>query len=213
MKEEAQEYLRQKNYKKHLDTIQRVCRQDDTSENRYLYKNAQKMYESYVGVVEFKKKNPSDLYGLLGVDKGASEEDIKKSYRKLVLKFHPDRSLIPESGEVLQTILNAYNTLVDPAKRARYDNDIRRPASFATTSRASDAFVFDRNYGNAFGRNHTNVFESEFDLYSFIYNLNEMAKVKNIYRGRGRREVEIDASSLIKIAIFLLIVFVFIGLH
>ena len=63
-----------------------------------------------------------DYYELLGLDRSAVEEDIKKAYRKLALKFHPDRnSGNKEAEEKFKEISEAYQVLTDPEKRAQYD--------------------------------------------------------------------------------------------
>jgi len=60
-----------------------------------------------------------DYYSILGVPKGASEDDIKKAYRKLAMKHHPDRG--GDQAE-FQKIQEAYATLGDAGKRSEYDN-------------------------------------------------------------------------------------------
>ena len=64
-----------------------------------------------------------DFYTILGVKKNAQEGDIKKAYRKLAVKWHPDKN--PENAEEAQAkfieITNAYETLSDPEKRKIYD--------------------------------------------------------------------------------------------
>ncbi len=64
-----------------------------------------------------------DYYNILGVSPDASQEEIKRAYRRLVLKFHPDRN--PgnrEAEEKFKEINEAYEVLSDPEKRARYDS-------------------------------------------------------------------------------------------
>ncbi|MDQ2964030.1 MAG: DnaJ domain-containing protein [Pseudomonadota bacterium] len=62
-----------------------------------------------------------DYYAILGVDRKASAEDIKKAYRKLARKYHPDVSKEPNAEEKFKEMAEAYETLKDPEKRAAYD--------------------------------------------------------------------------------------------
>lgn len=69
----------------------------------------------------------TDFYKILGIDKSASEDDIKKAYRKLAMKYHPDRqqgksdSEKKEAEEMFKNISAAYECLSDSEKRQAYD--------------------------------------------------------------------------------------------
>src|SRR6188472_1337829 len=62
-----------------------------------------------------------DYYKTLGVDKKASQEDIKKAYRKLARQYHPDTNKDAGAEERFKAISEAYDILGDPDKRKKYD--------------------------------------------------------------------------------------------
>jgi curved DNA-binding protein len=62
-----------------------------------------------------------DYYASLGLERGASEADIKKAYRRFARKYHPDVSKEAGAEEKFKEIAEAYQTLKDPEKRAAYD--------------------------------------------------------------------------------------------
>ena len=63
-----------------------------------------------------------DLYGVLGVSRSASADEIKKAYRKLAMEFHPDRNPDnPKAEEKFKEVSEAYAVLSDADKRRQYD--------------------------------------------------------------------------------------------
>jgi molecular chaperone DnaJ len=95
-----------------------------------------------------------DFYEVLGVDRAADTEEIKKAYRKLALKFHPDRNPNDKAAEEkFKEVGHAYEVLSDPQSRAAYDQ--YGHAAFDSRSRArSSGFhepgdIFREVFGNA----------------------------------------------------------------
>jgi DnaJ family protein B protein 12 len=72
--------------------------------------------------LEIKKmEKVKDFYELLGVGKECSKPELKKAYRKLALKFHPDKNRTPGAQGVFKKIATAYDCLNNEDKRATYD--------------------------------------------------------------------------------------------
>ncbi len=76
-----------------------------------------------------------DYYEILGAERSASEEDIKKAYRKLAMQYHPDKNPGKEqwANEKFKEINEAFSVLGDPEKRKQYDQ-------FGTVGNAGDIF-------------------------------------------------------------------------
>ncbi|KAG9247298.1 hypothetical protein BJ878DRAFT_493256 [Calycina marina] len=73
--------------------------------------------------LELKKSKRKDYYKILGVDKDSNDNDIKKAYRKAAIVHHPDKNPgDDDAAQRFQDIGEAYETLSDPEKRARYDS-------------------------------------------------------------------------------------------
>ncbi|XP_027755767.1 dnaJ homolog subfamily C member 18 [Empidonax traillii] len=66
-------------------------------------------------------KRCRDYYEILGVGRDAGEEELKRAYRRLALKFHPDKNRAPGATEAFKAIGNAFAVLSNPEKRLRYD--------------------------------------------------------------------------------------------
>ena len=109
-----------------------------------------------------------DYYGVLGISKEASKEEMKKAYKKLAKKYHPDLNKEAGSAEKFKEVAEAYAVLSDDQKRAQYDQFGH--AAFDQQFSQEDIFrnfnfdVF-REFGFGGGGNRGNGFESIFDMF------------------------------------------------
>lgn len=96
-----------------------------------------------------------DYYEVLGLQKGASDEEIKKAFRKLAIKYHPDKNQgNKEAEEAFKEINEAYQVLSDPEKKAQYDR-------FGTTDFNGGGFDGGFDFSGGFG-DIGDIFESFF---------------------------------------------------
>ena len=103
-----------------------------------------------------------DYYDVLGVSRAASEEEIKKAFRKLAMEYHPDRNKNPDAEEKFKEVNEAYQILLDPQKRAQYDRFghagvTAGSSGFGRDFEGSDVFggfgdIFDSFFGDFTGR-------------------------------------------------------------
>lgn len=93
-----------------------------------------------------------DYYKVLGVEKTASADDIKAAYRKLAMKYHPDRNPGDKSAEEkFKEINEANEVLSDPQKRARYDQISSSYSSWRQAGGAPGSFRWEDLFGGGFG--------------------------------------------------------------
>lgn len=104
-----------------------------------------------------------NYYEQLGVSREASPEEIKKSYRKLARKYHPDVSKETDAEAKMQAINVAYDTLSDPEKKAEYDQMLDHPQGFAGFGGAAGAGGFEG--GNFYRQGNASDFAGFEDLF------------------------------------------------
>lgn len=112
-------YMDSQDYESAVRDYEKACKLDKSRENKRLLQDAK---------LALKKSKRKDYYKILGIDKNASEDDIKKAYRKRALVHHPDRHANASENErkeqerKFKELGEAYGILSDPKKKARYDN-------------------------------------------------------------------------------------------
>ncbi len=139
-----------------------------------------------------------DYYEILGVDKKASEDEIKSSYRKLAMQYHPDRNKAPDAEEKFKEISEAYAVLSDQGKRQQYDQfghagidmrysqeDIFRGVDFDDLFRDFGMGGFGRGGGSIFdiffgGGRHEGPSRGSDLLYELAIDLADTAKGKTV---------------------------------
>ncbi len=100
-----------------------------------------------------------DYYNILGVDKNASDDEIKKAYRKMAMKYHPDKNPDnPEAESKFKEAAEAYDTLSDTEKKSNYDR-------FGSNS--GNPFSGGNSYGHGF--NMDDIFSQFGDIFGSRY--------------------------------------------
>jgi len=121
----AKAYFRRAEIKMNNEEYEDALR--DFQQVRQLNPNYPNLQERYMECEkQFKKASKKDHYKILGVDKKATDQEIKKAYRALALKYHPDKNTgseeeKKEAEKKFKLISEAYSVLSNPEKRKRYD--------------------------------------------------------------------------------------------
>jgi DnaJ-class molecular chaperone len=102
-------------------------------------------------------KCSSDLYIILGIDKNASEDEIKKAYKKMILQYHPDKNKDKNAHEQFIKIQSAYEILINNKLRDDYDKLNKEKYNFSETIE-----YFCKKYKK-------NIYQNIYNIFSFIY--------------------------------------------
>ena len=74
------------------------------------------------------------FYKELGIEKSASESEIKKAYRKLAIKWHPDKCKASNANDIFSNISTAYEILYDEDSKRKYDRELRLASTIASVA-------------------------------------------------------------------------------
>ncbi|KAI4345406.1 hypothetical protein L6164_012534 [Bauhinia variegata] len=126
-------------------------------------------------------KGKNDYYAILGVEKTCSVEEIRKAYRKLSLKVHPDKNKAPGSEEAFKKVSKAFKCLSDEDSRRQYDQ-----------VGLVEEFEFNQQHSVRRRRRRTNThdfFDDEFDpdeiFRAFFGQADVFGRTRHVYRTRG----------------------------
>ncbi|XP_016341070.1 dnaJ homolog subfamily B member 12b isoform X2 [Sinocyclocheilus anshuiensis] len=140
-------------------------------------------------------KQCKNYYEILGVQKDASEDDLKKAYRKLALKFHPDKNHAPGATEAFKAIGNAYAVLSNVEKRRQYDQ-----LGSARSSQTNDTHfeadispedLFNMFFGGGFPSSNVHMYSN--GRMRFNQNHGERGEHRGVRLGRSCSSHAVDA--------------------
>ncbi|XP_057956930.1 chaperone protein dnaJ 49 [Malania oleifera] len=141
--------------------------------------NGERNYsEEHVQLIKQIKVN-KDYYAILGVEKTCSVEEIRKAYRKLSLKVHPDKNKAPGSEEAFKKVCKAFQCLSDDASRRQYDQ-----------TGLVDEFEYNQQHNVRCRRTRTSrdLFDDDFDpdeIFRSFFGQTEMFRAAHVYRARS----------------------------
>ncbi|CAK9138982.1 unnamed protein product [Ilex paraguariensis] len=141
--------------------------------------NGERNYtEEHVQLIRQIKRN-KDYYAILGVEKSCSVEEIRKAYRKLSLKVHPDKNKAPGSEEAFKMVSKAFSCLSDDDSRRQYDQ-----------TGLVEEFEYNQQHNVRRRRRRTgnDMFDDDFDpneIFRAFFGQADMFRTAQVYRTRG----------------------------
>ena len=159
-----------------------------------------------------------DYYKIMGLERDASQDDIKRTYRKLARKYHPDVSKEANAEARFKELGEAYAVLKDPEKRAAYDElgtnwkagqDFQPPpdwdagyefsgGGFGAGDGAAHSAFFDALFGHGFGSEQTGRRQAGFQARGEDHHAKVLIDLEDAYRGTTRsitlRSPELDSN-------------------
>jgi molecular chaperone DnaJ len=119
-----------------------------------------------------------DYYAILGVEKTASDQDIKKAYRKLAMRYHPDKNPGNQKAEeTFKSLTEAYDVLSDPKKRQNFDRFGHQDPPYQGGYKKSSHYSYQGGFGNKSYQqeSYQDIFE---DVFGDLFRNNQSQKPK-----------------------------------
>ena len=136
-----------------------------------------------------------DYYAVLGIDRNATQDDVRKAYRNLAKKYHPDVNKSPGSEERYKEINEAYEVLKDPDKRQRYDtlgNQWREGQTFTPPPEWGQGGTFRMDFGEGGGSDFSEFFKTIFGGFGGVQGGAEDFFFRGAPRRRKGEDIEVQ---------------------
>lgn len=143
-----------------------------------------------------------DYYAILGIEKTAAQDEIRRAYRKLAKKYHPDVNKAPDAEKKYKDINEAYEVLKDPEKRQKYD-------TLGSSWQNGDPFTPPPGYGGGGTTFTSGNFEGFSDFFRTIFGnmaggMGDMGGMEDVFFGnRGRSEIRKGQDSEVQLELSL----------
>ncbi|TBU03920.1 DnaJ-like protein [Hamiltosporidium magnivora] len=213
--------LSKKDYKGYKTNLKYVYDITQNEDDKIMLEKAVKMYQIYLDIQEFLKIDQKDYYAVLGLESKATHDEIRKAYKKLALKYHPNITKLQESNEVFGRIQMAYTTLKD--EKTRRDYDFSRIYSRNTTYNGSERITPEHSFASGFHSTTQNPYgypsfhsfsstgfisPNEYDFYRAFYQMTNGPTFSTFHRPRRNNRQPIQQNDF-KVIIFIIIIFLF----
>ncbi len=216
----SQECFKKGDYKGYLTNARKQYEETKNEEDLKAYKKVEEDYKKYKEIEQILKIDENDYYKILGVTKKATISEIKKAFRELAHKYHPNKTNIKEATTAMRMIQKAYFELNTEEKKNAYDG--KKNDDFV--DEISDLGDIRDNALNMRNRRFFRFGNVQFSLGSFDISLEPNIPImfqdrlynsiyRNIYGRRRGRRARIDPrhkNILVIIYIIFIILFIYV---
>lgn len=213
-RDKARECYKNEDYKGYLDSARKQYNLTGSEEDLEEYEKARKTMQLSKEIQQIIESEGDNHYKILGVDKEASIDEIKKAFRDKATRYHPDRARVKGSHDAMRIIQKAYFEINTQEKRAIYDSRSKMPRfmrSFVSHTNAEPSmgvpsfsyassnggFAFSTSFNTRFSPFEFGSSDLE-NLYSGLY--------RNAFGRYRRRPLNSPAPNVMPIVVFLILV-------